>query len=259
MQRKTFTLLTGLAIAAATAARAAEPVVYGPDGAPTVVQRKLYTMTGRWELGVGFNTAFNDPLVNHYGGRLGLSYHPNEWFDLGGEVVGHYTALSGLAGQVREHLLLRATSDTHRPNTGDELANVAQLRLAGAAVARLAPIYGKFNLAAEVKIHFQAYGLVGAGGGLFHHESVNLCGTAGQSACTNGPYLTSDGFKPVGIVGVGLRFYFNDRFSLSSEIRAWLYPDSYIAGADLTNPASGTDKGYLGVLMTFGLGFSTLF
>jgi len=258
MQRKTLTLLATFALATATATHAAEPVVYGPDGAPTVVQRKLFTMTGRWELGVGFSTAFNGPLVNHYGGRIGLTYHPNEWFDFGGEVVGNYTALSGLADQVREHLPLRATSDTHRPNTGDELANVAQLRASGVALARLAPIYGKFNLAAEVKIHFQAYGLLGAGAALFHHESVNLCGTAGQTACT-GPFLTSDAVRPTGVVGAGLRFYFNDRFSINTEIRAWLFPDSYLAGADYTNPASGTDKSYLGVLMTFGLGFSTLF
>ena len=35
----------------------AEELVYGPDGAPTVVQRKLHAMTGRWEAGASFGIA----------------------------------------------------------------------------------------------------------------------------------------------------------------------------------------------------------
>ena len=41
-------LLAALFLLGALPSRA-EEVVYGPDGAPTVVQHKLYTLTGRWE------------------------------------------------------------------------------------------------------------------------------------------------------------------------------------------------------------------
>ena len=50
--RPTRVALFALALLASHAAHA-EEVIYGPDGAPTVVQRKLYPMTGRWELGLG--------------------------------------------------------------------------------------------------------------------------------------------------------------------------------------------------------------
>ena len=60
----------------AFAARA-EDVIYGPDGAPTVVQRKLHTMSGKWEAGVAFDVALNTALVDQLGGVLGVSYHPN--------------------------------------------------------------------------------------------------------------------------------------------------------------------------------------
>src|SRR5256885_8157432 len=58
----------------ASAARA-EDVIYGPDGAPTVVQRKLHAMSGRWEAGLSFDVALNTALVNQVGGLLSVSYH----------------------------------------------------------------------------------------------------------------------------------------------------------------------------------------
>src|SRR5205085_10868798 len=106
-------------------------------------------------------------------------------FDWGGGTSANATALSGLAGQVREKLPQRA-SYASTPNPGSEMRNAAQLRGAGQAVARVAPFYGKFNLASEVRVHFQAYGLLGAGAGLFHHESVNICGVAGPAPCASG-------------------------------------------------------------------------
>ncbi len=260
MQRSTLTaLIAAIAALAAGPGRATEPVIYGPDGAPTVVQNKLYTMTSRWELGFGAALAVNGALVDHYGGLLSLTYHPNEWFDFGVEVSGNFTQLTGLADQVRDKLPKRADPNTQKHNTNDEIANVAQMRATGMLLARLAPFYGKFNLASEVSIHFQAYGLIGAGGGLFHHESVNICGTAGTAACARGSYLTSDAVKVAGQVGAGMRFYFGDHWSLRTELRGVLFPDSYKEAADLTMPTSGTDHGYLGVVTMFTAGLSVLF
>src|ERR1041384_5814047 len=93
MRRLLFKLaVTSLALCALSAR--AEEVIYGPDGAPTVVQRKLYTMTGRWELGLNFDIAVNTALVDQMGGVLGLSYHRKEWLDLGVEGVFNHGALS---------------------------------------------------------------------------------------------------------------------------------------------------------------------
>src|SRR5438552_19044666 len=81
----------------------AEEVIYGPDGAPTVVQRKLYGMSGRWEVGLAFDIAMNTALVDQLGGVVGVTYHPNESLDFGGEVLGNRTAPSQLALNVRAH------------------------------------------------------------------------------------------------------------------------------------------------------------
>src|SRR5216110_793101 len=179
------------------AAARAEEVIYGPDGAPTVVQHKLYTMTGRFEVGLLFSTALNTALVDHYGGLVSLTWHPNEWLDFGAEGLFHFTRLSSLADNIRENLLARTPSSNHctaapYPGCKDELANDNQLRAGGFGVARLSPIYGKFNLASEVKVHFQAFALGGAGVASIHRESVNLCETPGTSTCAGNDFVKND-------------------------------------------------------------------
>ena len=109
----------------------ADDVVYGPDGAPTVVQRKLHTMTGKTELALRGQLSLNTALVDHYGGMLSVSYHPNEWFDIGADVFGNYTGLSSLATQIREKLPLRADPRSGKSYSGDEIANAGQLRAGG--------------------------------------------------------------------------------------------------------------------------------
>jgi outer membrane beta-barrel protein len=250
-------LLAALLFAAAAARpAAAEEVVYGPDGAPTVLQHKLYPMSGQWEFAFRAQTAINDPLVLHYGATLSLSYHPNEWFDAGLDVFGNYTALANLASVVRQNL---SSGYRNAMTPKDEIANADQLRFGGLLVARVAPIYGKINLASELNVHFQTYLLLGAGATQIHHESVNLCGVNGTTACPDGDYQTTDSFTFVGEVGGGFRFYFSDKWSLSTEVRAYLFPASYKANNDLTQAQSGTPTTYLGDLVTFSLGIGRLF
>jgi outer membrane beta-barrel protein len=229
-----------------------QDVVYGPDGAPTVVQRKLHTMTGRWEAGVSFDVALNTALVDQSGGLLSVSYHPNEWLDVGGEALLNRTSLSDLARNVRADLRPRTAGQV-----GDEFRNDNQLRAGGFAVARLAPIYGKFNLASELRVHFQAYLLAGGGAAQVRRESVNLCADPGTGACQS--FQRSDSIAGVGIAGAGFRFYLNQRWSLRSEVRGYFFPSSYKVQNDLTDPASGSTHRYLAGIATFGAGLSYLF
>lgn len=244
----------------AAAPALADEVIYGPDGAPTVVQRKLHPISGKWEAGVDFGLALNTALVNHLGGLVVVAYHPNEWLDLGADLLVNATSLSGLVDQIRDKLPARSDATTQRANTGDELSNGDQLVFAGTFRVRLAPIYGKVNLASELKLHFQAFALLGAGGAYVKHESVNLCATAGKVACTAGNFQSADTFKPVGEVGAGLRFYLGESpYSLELAVRAYAYPASILEAADLTNPASGTSKSYLGFVSMFNVGFARMF
>jgi outer membrane beta-barrel protein len=230
----------------------AQEAIYGPDGAPTVVQRKLHPISGRWEAAASFDVALNGALVDQLGGVAGVFYHPNEWLDLGAEALVHHTALSALAEDVRNKLRPRIAGAVR-----DEFENDNQLRAAAFAVARFAPIYGKLNLAGELKVHFQAFLVGGAGAGSVHRESVNLCADPGTGTCQS--FQTSDTIRPVALIGAGFRFYLGQRWSLRTEIRAHLFPSSYKVGSDVTDPSSGRSVRYLAALATFGTGLSFLF
>ncbi len=230
----------------------AQEAVYGPDGAPAVVQGKLHAMTGRWEAGASFGIAMNTALVDQLGGILSLSYHPNEWLDVGAEGLLNHASLSGLARNTRADLRARAPGQV-----GDEMANDNQLRAGAFAVARVAPIYGKFNVASELRVHFQAFLLGGAGAAQVHRESVNLCADPGTGACQS--FQQSDSVAGVGLLGAGFRFYFNQRWSLRTEIRSYLFRSSYKLNNDLTEPSTGSSQHYLAAIATFGAGLSFLF
>ncbi len=244
--------LLAACLAFTAAAARAQDAIYGPDGAPTAVQRKLYSMSGRWEVGAAFGMALNTALVDQLGGILSLSYHPNEWLDVGAEGLLNHASLSGLALNARADLRPRAPGQV-----GDEMANDNQLRGGAFAVARVAPIYGKFNLASELRVHFQAFLLGGAGAAQVHRESVNLCADPGTGPCQS--YQKSDAIEGVGVIGAGFRFYFNQRWSLRTEVRGYLFPSSYKRSNDLTNPSTGSPKSYLATVATFGAGLSLLF
>jgi outer membrane beta-barrel protein len=249
------TLTIGLCLCA-LAARAEDAAVYGPDGAPTVVQRKLYTMTGRTEVGLAGGLAVNNALVNQAGGLLSISYHPNEWLDGGVDLLFNATGLSQLARNVRANLASTRSSLPLR----DELRNDNQLRYGALAAARIAPIYGKINLASELRIHFQAFLLAGAGFAMVHRESVNVCadgGTSPVASCSR--FETSDSVPVVGEIGAGLRFYVNDRWSLRTEARGFFFQSSYRTDTDPTVPGSGTERSYLAAVADVLIGVSRTF
>ena len=256
MPFRSSSLLTVAGLLCAAAAHA-EGVVYGPDGAPTVVQHKLHTMTSRWELGLSVGTVLNTPLVDSSGLLLDITWHPNEWLDFGGELLGNLTGLSQLSDNVRADLCRTSTDCRAATPHKDELTNDNQLRLGAFAIGRLAPIYGKFNLAAELPVHFQAYLLGGAGVAAVRRESVNLCAQPGTNPCTT--WQVTDAFKPVGEFGGGFRFYLGQSWSLRAEVRAWLFGSSYKTGNDLTVPSSGTSQSYLAFIATVVGGVSFLF
>lgn len=261
MRRTLFELAAAAALLCAFGARA-QDVIYGPDGAPTVVQRKLYTMSGKWEAGLLFGVALNTALVDQLGGVVAVTYHPNEWLDLGVEGLLDHTALSSLSLNVRTNLRNRTASPNHcaadpYPGCKDEFANDNQLRAGGFAVARLSPIYGKLDLASELKVHFQAFVLGGAGVASVHRESVNLCADPGTATCQN--FQRWDAVKPVGLVGGGFRFYLNQKWSLATEVRGYLFGSSYKEHNDLTDPSSGAPHSYLAGIFMFDAGVSYLF
>ena len=251
-------LLVSAAICASAIPARGEQMSTAPP-VPAGVPGKLYPMSHRWEVGIGFLAAVNSSLVDQTGGELSITYHPNEWSDFGLEFLANRTTFSDLSGQIRDRLPARSSALTGQPNTGDEISGVDQLRRGALAVARVAPIYGKVNLASEVAVHFQAYLLAGAGAAAFKHESLNLCATPGTSACAPGEFQTSSSVEPLGEAGAGMRFYLGQRWSLRGEFRGFVFPATYLRNADLTQPGTGTPSRYLGFIATVGAGVSALF
>ncbi len=238
---------------------AAEEPVYGPDGAPTVVQGKKFPMNGRWETSLLFSAGVGSALTSHLGLVLQQRYHPNEWLDVGVDGLLNRAALSGLADQIRARLPPRQDPATGAPNLASELSNASQLRAGALAMARVAPIYGKVNLAGELPLHFQAFLTFGVGAGFLHHESVNLCAVAGSAPCQTGQFQTSDAVKPLLDFGGGMRFWIGRHASLEAQVRAHAYPDSYKERNDLTDPATGIRRNYVAVLARLLLGVSVLY
>ncbi len=259
MERPSHILLFVAAVFVAALPARGEDAVVGPAAPPATVQGKLHHVSRRWEVGVAFATALNTSLVDQYGGLLSISYHPNEWADVGVDVLANRTSFSSLSGQIRDKLPSRTNPGTGQPNTGDEIEGADQMRGGALVMARIAPIYGKLNLAAELPVHFQAFLLAGAGAAVFKHESVNLCASPGDGACAPGDYQTASSLKPIGEAGGGIRFYLGQRWSLRTEVRAFFHPATVLRGADLTQPGTGTSARYLGFVTTLGLGASVLF
>jgi len=245
-------VLVAASLALAASAARADQAVYGPDGAPTVVQGKLHTMTGRWEAGASFGVAMNTGLVDQLGGLFSLSYHPNEWLDVGAEALLNHASLSTLAHNVRADLRPRTAGQI-----ADELRNDNQLRAGAFGLARVAPIYGKFNLASELRVHFQAFFFGGAGAAQVRRESVNLCADPGTGPCQS--FQSSDSVAPAGLLGAGFRFFLGQRWSVRTEVRGYFFRSSYKRDNDLTDPSSGASRQYLATIATFAGGVSFLF
>jgi outer membrane beta-barrel protein len=257
MGRTRIFLLFAAICASAMAARAEQTT--NTPAVPAGVQGKLYRMSNRWEVGATFSMAVNTPLVDQTGALVSVTYHPNEWADFGVDVLANRTSLSGVVGQIRAGLPPRTNALTGQPNRGDEISNADQLRHGALIVGRIAPIYGKLNLASEVAVHFQAFVLGGVGAASFRHESVNLCAIPGGSPCTGGDFRSSTSVQPLGEAGAGMRVYLGQRWSLRGEFRGFVFPASVVRDADLTQPDTGNTKKFLGFIATLGIGVSAVF
>ncbi|GAC1336218.1 MAG: hypothetical protein NVSMB23_00480 [Myxococcales bacterium] len=238
---------------------AAQDAIYGPDGAPTVVQRKKHRVAGRWETALLASRGLTDALVDHTGLLLEVAYHPSEWLDLGVGALGNSTGPSTLVGQIRGRLPARTLPGGGAGATGSEFTGAGQLRVGALAQARLTPIYGKLNLAGELAVHFQAFLLAGLGAGLVRHESVNLCADAGSSPCPLDRFQKESAVRPLGEAGLGFRFFLGQHASLETELRGYFFADRVKENADLTNPASGSSRRVLAVLPAILAGVSVIY
>jgi outer membrane beta-barrel protein len=153
----------------------------GEDSDTGVVQNRLYSKSGKLELGVYGGMIDTDPFldVKTMGGSLG--YHFNEFFAL------HALGWKSYSG---------TSSAFTRLQAGGASTNLNKLTSFYGAEVAWSPIYGKLSVLGKAIVYYD----------------LHLLGGAGITGSENGNYLT-------GIVGIGQQIYLEDWVSLKIDYR----------------------------------------
>lgn len=281
MNRKTLNIVGCLAVLlTASGAFAAEG---GELVEKVAVRNRLYTVAGRWEIGGNVGIAILSRLTDHYNLNLSGAYNFTDW--LGIELRAGYaiSAHTSLAKQIQSDFY-----STNSQSKASDLSDAWMMKANAIVGLRFQPIYGKINLMAELPVHFQLYGWLGGGAGMFSHESITNCpGGLTQSAngvkpksasCTDtSAFFSEDKVSPIVSFALGFRFFVpgttsagnvvGQKHSIKLEVRDWSFLDSYYVNVDRvqTSAANPTAGGMLspnaGItnLVMVDIGYSFIF
>ncbi len=223
-----------------------------------VVRNRLYSMSGRPEVGLNLGLTMLSRLTDHYNLNAHFAVNLSDTFAIelrGGYALSRHT---GLANQIAEHFAQNTAI-----KTAADLVDLWEMNGNASLGIRWAPIYGKISLMAELPVHFQAYLWVGGGAAQFHRESLVYCTSGSGSTCNS--FLTEDKIGPLGTAAFGFRFFLSPRHSVKLEFRDYAYPDSYYENITRSDAMAGRATGELnrnpGItnLAMFDLGYSFIF
>ncbi len=202
---------------------------------PTV-QNRIFTLDGKWEIGVLGAFSLNNVLTQHEGGAITVSRNFGEYIGIELLAGGGYGGLTDLASSLRQTTgAFNHTSTTDLSN-GGALDAYAQLGL------RLTPFYGKLNLAGELPIHFDFYLNLGAGFAYVTYNSILGCNVdtanATPAACPNNDFH-SEGHPAFAFNGGGgMRLFITQLWTIKVEVRDVVFPDRYYTNMDLLHTQS---------------------
>lgn len=202
---------------------------------PTV-QNRIYTLDGKWEIGVLGAFSLNNILTQHEGGALAVERNFGEYIGLELLVGGGYGGLTDLAASLRE-----TTGAFNHTNTTD-LANAGALNAYAQLGLRVTPFYGKLNLAGELPVHFDFFLNAGAGIAYITYNSILGCNVdtanAMPAACPNNDFhqesLPAFAFS----AGGGMRLFITQLWTIRVEIHDMIFPDRYYTNMDLLHTQS---------------------
>ncbi len=251
MTRKTLKLLGCLVMLSSGMAFAEDE---GEDLVEKVaVRNRLFSVSGRFELGGNFGLSLLPKLTEHYNLNLSVAYNFADWLAV--EVRGGYAIgrLTSLAEQIQDD------PPSTSAMTMADAADIWQMTGHGVAGLRFQPIYGKLNLMAELPVHFQLYAWLGGGVGALKRESLVLCPDAAACAAyradANGdgasdrigpsPFHTEYKVSPLVSLALGFRFFIGSEanHSVKIEARSWSYLDSYLVDIRKANVNPGDPTG----------------
>lgn len=219
-----------------------------------VVQERLYSLDGRFDLSILGGLTINNKLTDQYLFVLQPAFQfTDAWaFEITG---GYVIALE------KTNLTNAVRFTINELDIGNEFADMGTMLWIAQAGIRWSPIYGKLSLSSVLPVHIGAYASLG--GGFIGTQRRTMVG------CTGIVDANSDGIadsfagcdvrndvRPSASGSFGLRFYFADWLAFRTEVKAFLFGDNYTLDIGGTNQREITG---LTTALTFLLGASFYF
>jgi outer membrane beta-barrel protein len=172
-----------------------------------VLEKRPFTEAGRWELSLFGNAQVNPKFTVHAGFSGELAYHLKENFAL--QLSVSWYPLSRESSLSEE--LITKTSEA--PETAEALL------LQGSALLglELMPIYGKLNVFDGKILRLGVYVNAGLGAA---KTRLQLRPSDDQ---ITGRTFGDTGFRPMGSLGIGVRAFVSERFTVRLELRDLVY------------------------------------
>jgi outer membrane beta-barrel protein len=227
------------------------------------IQQKAYLVKSKFEASLMFSALFNDRFVQSYAPVGSLTYYFGENFGL--ELFGGY--LFPTESDATTEL---AASANRRP----PFSSLTQLLWAAGIGAQWSPIYGKVRIAGNELGNFSFYVTGGFAVGQTRVQCIpneNLDPRFDQSNCPLPEDPTDDTavvyepetFRPMGVLGGGFRFYFEDWLGAKFEVRDYIFASRvYRPGQNEPGQATPTDLRYSDTIrnnLYLNIGISFLF
>jgi outer membrane beta-barrel protein len=183
----------------------ADPPVADADEVHAV-QRRPLREAKRLELTPYGSVSIGDPYLQRWGGGLRAMWHAREGLSLGLDA-------SGFATYATQELVI-AKRELH--------ARIieSRQRLAVAAVAAIAPLYGKVALPGDAIAHFETFFDAGLGGALTETD-------AGR------------GLRPMLVAGVGQRISLGENLALTGRVGGNVYAEREVVSGRASTKAMG--------------------
>jgi len=172
----------------------------------TAVQKRPLRQAKRLELWGYGSMSIADPYLQRWGGGLRAMYHLREGLSLGLDA-------GGLGSWATQELVIAKRELHARIIESHQHASLA-------AMASIAPIYGKVALPGDALVHFETFLDAGLGGVLTETE-------AGK------------GVRPMLTGGIGQRLFLGENFALTARVGGELYAEHVLVDGQRQTHAMG--------------------
>lgn len=199
----------------------AAPVLADPEPSDTIsaVQKRPLRQAHRLELWSYGQMSVADPYLQRWGGGLRAMWHVREGLSFGLDA-------SGLGTWATEELVIAKRELNARILESRERAAVA-------AMASIAPLYGKVALPGDALIHFETFLDAGMGAAFTETDA-------------------GGGVRPMITGGIGQRIFLGEDFALTARLGGNLYAERILINGVPSTKAMGFWSLALGVSFYFG-------